>query len=403
VTRRLKIALLHYTAPPIPGGVEAILGEHARLLRQAGHDVRVVSGRGDGDLVPEVDSRHPAVQALFEALGRGEVDAAAYDELVGTLMDKLGALLGDRDVIAVHNVMTMPFNLPLASALVNLRKPLVAWTHDMAWLNPRYIDYQREGWPYELMRRPQPGTRYVAISDVRRQELASLFGVREASLALVPNGLDVDAFLGVSPKTRQLLDRAGLSLGNPLLLVPLRVTPRKRLELAIEAAALALKRHPDVRLCVSGPLGPHSAANRDYWATLAAQRAGLGVDGVAVFLHEFAGEDGEHPVTASTIAELYRLADVVVMPSESEGFGLPVIEAALTRTPVVCADIPVLREAGGGSLHVFPPGGGASEIAAAIESALAEPHVRDRRRVLAMNSWSALLGKIEATLVPASG
>jgi glycosyltransferase involved in cell wall biosynthesis len=403
VTSRLRVALLHYTAPPIPGGVEAILGEHARLLRDAGHNVRVVSGRGDGDLVPEVDSRHPAVQALYEALGRGEVDAGAYDELTGRLMDKLGALLGDRDVIVAHNVMTMPFNLPLASALVNLRKPLVAWTHDVAWVNPRYAEYQREGWPYELMRRPQPGTHYVAISDVRRQQLTSLFGLSAKSISLVPNGLDADAFLGVSPQTRELLDRAGLSAANPFLLVPLRITPRKRLELAVEAAALVRSRHPDVRICISGPLGPHSAANRDYWAALAAQRAASGLDGVVVFLHEFAGEDGAHPVTASMIAELYRLADAVVMPSESEGFGLPVIEAALARTPVVCADIRVLREAGGGSLHTFPAGGGAPEIADAIEAALDEPHVRDRRRVLAMNSWAALLGKIEATLVPPVG
>ncbi len=403
MTRRLRVALLHYTTPPIPGGVEAILGEHARLLREAGHDVRVVSGRGDGDLVPEVDSRHPAVQALYEALGRGQVDAGAYDELTGTLMNKLGALLGDRDVIVAHNVLTMPFNLPLASALVNLRKPLVAWTHDIAWLNPRYRDYQREGWPYDLMRRPQPSTHYVAISDVRRQELAPLLGIPEEEVRLVPNGLDVDTFLGVSAETRKLLDRAGLRAADPFLLVPLRVTPRKRLELAVEAAALTHLRYPNVRLCVSGPLGPHSAANRDYWAALAAQRAGLGLDEVAVFLHEFAGEDGEHPVTSSTISELYRLADVVVMPSESEGFGLPVIEAALTRTPVVCADIPVLREAGGASLHLFPPGGGAAELAAAIEAALAEPHVSDRRRVLAMNSWSALLRTIEATLVPTHG
>ena len=40
------VALLHYTAPPVVGGVEQVLGQHARLLAEAGHAVRVVAGRG---------------------------------------------------------------------------------------------------------------------------------------------------------------------------------------------------------------------------------------------------------------------------------------------------------------------------------------------------------------------
>lgn len=393
---------MHYTAPPVTGGVEAILGEHARLLRAAGHDVRVVCGRGEGVEVPEADSRHPEVQALAEGLERGEFDEAAFGRLRDRLAAALTPVLDDRDVVVAHNVLTMPFNLPLAAALAALGRPVVAWTHDIAWLNPRYAGYQRDGFPYELMRRPQPGVRYVAISEVRRRELASLLGAGESSIPLIPNGVDSDAFLGISAATRALVDRAGLSGADPLLLVPLRLTPRKRLELAIEATALLRERHPGLQLCVSGPLGPHSAANLEYWERLAAQRARLGLDGAVVFLHELAEPGAPHPVSARAIAELYRLADAVVMPSESEGFGLPVIEAALARAPMVCADIPVLREAGGGSLHLFPPGGGAPELASAVEAALAEPLARDRRRVLQRSSWRALLPEIEAVLEAAA-
>jgi hypothetical protein len=60
--RRARLALLHYTAAPVTGGVEAIMATHARLLREAGHDVRVIAGRGDAELVPEADSRHPEVE-----------------------------------------------------------------------------------------------------------------------------------------------------------------------------------------------------------------------------------------------------------------------------------------------------------------------------------------------------
>ena len=43
----MNVALLHYSAPPIVGGVESVLAHHARLLSEAGHNVRVIAGRGE--------------------------------------------------------------------------------------------------------------------------------------------------------------------------------------------------------------------------------------------------------------------------------------------------------------------------------------------------------------------
>ena len=379
------------------GGVEAILGEHARLLRAAGHDVVIVTGRGDGTVIPEIDSRHPEVEALCAALGRGEPAEPAFGTLRDRLRRLLEPVLADRDVVVAHNILTMPFNLPLAAALLELGR-VVAWTHDLAWINPRYADWRRPGRPYDLMHEAQPGARYVAISEVRRAELAEL-GIAAETVA---NGIDEDRFLGVSPATRELLERAGAAEADPLVLVPLRVTRRKRLELAIEAAAPLLARHPGLRVVVSGPLGPHSADNLDYWESLFRQRTALGLDGVVQFLHE-QGRRDEHPVSPAAIAELFRLADVVLMPSESEGFGLPVIEAALARVPMVCADLPVLREAGGEHLHLFPVDGGAAAVADAVEAALADPLVSDRRAVRRRSTWRALLPRIEAILEGAVG
>lgn len=394
---------MHYTAAPVTGGVESVLAMHARLLRGAGHDVLVIAGRGDAELVPEVDSRHPEVEAVARRLAGGDEAAAEFQGLRSRLGERLRPLLAGRDVVVAHNVLTMPFNLPLAAALLDAGRPLVAWTHDLAWVNPRYAEYRRAGWPWSLLRAAQPGVRYVAVSRLRQVELAGLMGLSPAAVPVVPNGVDPVAFWGLGRRARELAARAGLDAADPLVLVPVRITRRKRLELALEAAACLLPGHCALRLVVSGPLGPHSADNLGYAAELRQHRARLGLDGVVGFLHELAGPDDEHPVDDRTMAELYRMADLVLLPSESEGFGLPVLEAGLARAPLVCADIPVLREVASDEAWTFPPGSDGRAVAAVVEQALESRPARFRRRVLREYGWPSVLERIERVLEAAHG
>ena len=396
--RLARVALIHYTAPPVTGGVEAILAVHAGLLREAGHDVLVVAGRGDAVVVPEVDSRHPEVEAVARRLAQGEDCGPEFERLRDRLAGRLRPLLADRDVVIAHNVLTMPFNLPLAVALVEAGRPLIAWTHDLAWANPRYIEFRRAGWPWSLLHEAQPGVRYVAVSRLRRDEVVQVLRLPPDEVPVVPNGVDPAAFWGLGPAARELARRADLAGADPLVLVPVRVTRRKRVELAVEAAACLRPAHPGLRLVVSGPLGPHSADNVAYAEDLMRQRAGLRLHGVVYFLHEFVGPGGEHPVDERTIAELYRMADVVLLPSESEGFGLPVLEAGLSRAPMVCADITVLREVAGRDAWTFAAGSGGEAVAAAVERALASRAARFRRRVLNDYGWPAVLDRIQRVI-----
>lgn len=398
----MRLALLHYTAAPVTGGVELIMATHARLLRERGHDVCVIAGRGDAVLVPELDSRHPRVEAVADRLAAGDAAEAEF----GALRERLGAclrpLLADRELVVAHNVLTMPFNLPLAAALGDLDLPVLAWTHDVAWINPRYAGYQRPGWPWSILREPQPRASYVAISETRGREVAEVLGLPPGEVPVVPDGVAPETFLGVGASTRELARRAGLEDADPLLLVPVRITPRKRLELAVEVAGVLRARHPRLRLVVSGPLGPHSPANVDYAARLRELRARLGLGDVVKFLFELAA-NGEHPVDDRGIAELYRLADLVLLPSESEGFGLPVLEAALARVPMVCADIPVLREVSGGLAWLYAAGSGADVVAATVGRALASRPVRLRRRAVTEYRWPVVLEHMERVIDAAAG
>src|SRR5512138_98849 len=146
---RPSVAIIHYTAPPIVGGVEAVMGEHARMLLDAGYAVRIIVGRGGTDglpeavdvrLIPEIDSEYPENQEVAAALDRGVVPNE-FRTLRDRIESRLAEALEGIDVVIVHNVMTMHFNLPLTAALNRLldagRMPrTIVWTHDGSWEDP---------------------------------------------------------------------------------------------------------------------------------------------------------------------------------------------------------------------------------------------------------------------------
>ena len=369
------------------GGVEAIVESHRRVLAGAGYPVRVVAGRGDCEVVPELDSRHPEVEALTQRLAAGEATREEFDRLAGRIGEQLRPLLAEVDLVVAHNVLTMHFNLPLSAAVGDGRRVL-AWTHDLAWTNARYAAFHRPGFPYDLLHQQRPGVRYTAISNRVRDQLAETYGVAAET---VPNGIDRTALLRLRRSTLELLRPAGVLDAAPLILVPFRVTRRKRIELAIETVALLARRLPGLQLVVTGPLGPHSADNSLYWEELVALRRARGLEGRVVFLREL-GEP--HPVDGEMIGELYQLASAVLLTSESEGFGLPVLEAGLTRVPVVCSDLDVFREVAGEAAWTFAPDADASAVAAVLSEALMSPQAR-LQATAAGYDWSRTLPRIE--------
>jgi glycosyltransferase involved in cell wall biosynthesis len=138
---------------------------------------------------------------------------------------------------------------------------------------------------------------------------------------------------------------------------------------------------------VTGPVDPHREAGHDYLARLLTLRSRLSLDDVAWFL---ATEPSGVPSDA-VVNDLYRLSDVLFMPSRDEGFGLPILEAAVHRLPIVCADLPPLRDlAGEAALYAGPdddPTVSAKRILAHIE---ANRSTRLARRVRSEYSWDAV-------------
>lgn len=376
----MDIALLHYSAPPIVGGVENVLAQHARLIQQAGHTVRILAARGGPASggpqpgipftpLPLIDSRHPRVLAVKTDLDRGHIPAD-FEPLVADIQRDLHTALRGVDLLIAHNVCSLNKNLALTAAIQRHaqqgaqqpdRPRLILWHHDLAWTTPRYRAELHDGYPWDLLRTDW-GARHVVVSALRQRELADLLHIPLDSITIVPNGVDVAAFYKLEAITRDLIDQLNLLTAAPILLLPVRITPRKNIEQAIRVLAELRRDLPAARLIITGPLGPHNAANARYFAALTDLRAQLNQSDAVHFLAELI--DGYLP--DAVIADFYRLADALFMPSREEGFGIPVIEAAFSHLPVFCADIEPLHALGGDDITYFSPDADPREVAALL-------------------------------------
>jgi NAD(P)-dependent dehydrogenase (short-subunit alcohol dehydrogenase family) len=193
----VRVAIAHFTAPPVAGGAETIIRQHALLLANHGHDVTIVAGRGrplalpsggvvedsnasnqgsiDLRRIPLLAATQPTQRRIAATLSTGVVPAD-FEAVSGAIRSHLGPVLRSQDVVLVHNAFTLHFNAPLTAALASLAGDsfegrIVAWTHDVAAINPLYAAELHPGYPWSLFREPQPGVRYVTISKTRRDEL----------------------------------------------------------------------------------------------------------------------------------------------------------------------------------------------------------------------------------------
>jgi glycosyltransferase involved in cell wall biosynthesis len=369
----MNIALLHYSVPPIVGGVESVIAHHAHQMSLDGHSVRLIAARGDSVEegipmieLPHADSRHERMLQVKIELDRGGV-SRDFEVIRDKLAFELQSALTGVDVVIAHNVCSLNKNLALTAALHQLhtsnRLPrLMLWHHDLAWTTSRYQHELHDGYPWDLLRTDWGDTTHVVVSELRRQELADLMQIDPDSIHVIPNGVDAQRFFKFEPQTQVLLEQTKLLDAAPILLLPVRLTPRKNIELALHTLAALKKRFPDAALVVTGPLGPHNANNVNYFESLASLRGQLGLNGSVHFLAEL--DDSFLP--DEVIADFFRVADALFFPSREEGFGIPLIEAAFSHLPAFCADIPPLRELGLDDAFFFSPDADPAKVAGSI-------------------------------------
>jgi glycogen(starch) synthase len=325
-----RCLMLSWEYPPvIEGGLARHVTKLSEFLPACGVEVHVLT-RSDGGGAAEEEEIADGVIVHRVAQPRRPDELAPFVTWVERMNADLLARaveLGDRhrfDIVHGHDWLVAVAGDHLARRFAT---PLVMTIHateygrHQGWVteHPQSHIHAIERW---IVARAE---RVIACSHYMRGHLADVFDRDESDIVVIPNGID--------PRDlRHVKDLASLrgTFAQPqerLLLLVGRLVYEKGFQLALAALPGLIERVPNLRFLVAGS-GPHEAALR-------AQADALGVSQRGTFVG-WIGDDLLH--------SLYRIADLCVVPSIYEPFGLVALEAMACGCPCIVADTGGLRE-----------------------------------------------------------
>lgn len=332
--RRLAVLSLHTSPLAQPGqgdsgGMNVYVRELVSSLAQAGVEADVFVRRWD-HASPEIVDIEPGFRVIHVDAGPVDLAKEHLPDVVGLFADGVrGRLERVGDVNALHA------NYWLSGVAGHRLKhelglPLVSTFHTLARVKAETGDPEPE-------RRVRAETEVIGCSDAilascvaEADQLVQLYGADPARVEIVAPGVD-HAFFSPGDRlgARFALRHLGLGAG-PVLLFVGRIQPLKGLDVAIRALA-ALDRRDATLVVVGGASGPAGDAEVLRVRKLVAE---LGVADRVRFVD---------PQPHHLLSTYYRAADVCLVPSRSESFGLVALEAAACGTPVVAAAVGGLR------------------------------------------------------------
>ena len=310
------------------GGMNVYVRSLASALARAGVDCDILA-RAERPGAPTVVSLEPGVRVVhLDAGPRRPVPKAEllghHDELVDAAAGWLGGV-GRADVLHA--------NYWVSGAVAHTLKhrlglPMVTTFHTLAHAK------QDAGIHDDPPERAETETAIVRCADgvivstgEERDLLVERYDAVPDRIEVIPPGVDHSVF---TPGDAGRIRRQWRVGDDPVLLVVGRIQPLKGIDLAVRS--LAALDHPRAQLVVVG--GPSGTEGSAELARLRALVTELGLDGRVRF---------EPPRAHAELAAYYRAADVVLVPSRTESFGLVALEAAACGTPVVATAVGGLR------------------------------------------------------------
>ena len=330
-------------------GVSLEIEKWAEILGRLDHSCYYIAGECDRPsaasvVIPEMHFKHPEIDAINER----SFDRNERDETLGssirTLAARIKSQLGDAlrthkiDLVIAENCLTIPMNIPLGLALVELVMdsglPCIAHHHDFVWERERYFVSSVEDYLMAAFPPPLSVIQHIAINRQASREFSRRTGL---SCRVIPNVMDFETPPPESDEAATDLRQAlGIEEDGIMFLQPTRLVPRKGIEHAIEL--LHTLQLPGSKLVIShasGDEGDRYALRIERYARM------LGVD--VVFADRWFDSNGEGDGRRFTLEDAYRAADFVTYPSTYEGFGNAFLEAIYFKKPLLCNRYAIYR------------------------------------------------------------
>ncbi|HEV7206880.1 MAG TPA: glycosyltransferase family 4 protein [Jatrophihabitans sp.] len=378
----MRVLMLSWEYPPlVVGGLGRHVEALARALAAAGHDVRVVCRGESAGVVEEVRDGVRVVRAAVDPIDIGfTIESLLAWSQAGEhalVRAALPLLPGWRpDVVHAHDWLVAQAGITLSEVA---GAPLVATLHATE-------AGRHQGWlPEPLNRAIHSVERWLAsradavitCSQTMRAEVASL-GLAPSSVAVVPNGIEPARWRPTARERREA--RTRFAGEGPVLAFAGRLVHEKGVQTLLHAVRPLRETCPQLRLAIAGT-GGHEAELR---AIARRQRIARAVDWLGF-------------VPETELPAVLAAADVVVVPSFYEPFGIVALEAAAVATPLVVAETGGLRDlVDAGLVAGSFPAGDVDALATAVGKVLADPATAERdaarsaRTVRRRFGWTAV-------------
>lgn len=307
------------------GGMNVYIREFVSSLTQASVQCDVFVRHWDSSIEPIIEVE-PGFRVIHVPAGPPDLPKEALGGVVDEFTEWMTEWLAHSPVDVLHA------NYWLSGVVGQRLKheldlPLVTTFHTLARVKAEMGDSEPQS-------RIDAESRVVSCSDVlianadqERGQLIDLYGAESDRVRIVHPGVDRAFF---SPGSVHGARNAISYSGGPLMLFVGRIQPLKGVDIAVRA--LAHSSHDTANLMIVG-----GASGRQGETEVARLRAMIDELGVGERVHFV------DPQPHYALSTYYRAADVVVMPSRSESFGLVALEAAACGIPVVAASVGGLR------------------------------------------------------------
>ncbi|GLY27503.1 D-inositol-3-phosphate glycosyltransferase [Kineosporia sp. NBRC 101731] len=380
-----RVAMLSVHTSPLEqpgtgdaGGLNVYVVETAKRLAQRGTEVEIFTRATSGDLPPSTELM-PGV--LVRNIVAGPYDGLAKDDLPGQLCAFSAGVLrtearlaaGWYDLIHSHYWLSGQVGW-LAAERWNV--PLLHTMHTMAKVKNLSLAGADKPEPAGRVIGEEQvvaaADRLIANTDLEARDLIGLYDADPELVTVIPPGVDLDVFSPTAGGGQAgARARLGLAQGADVVLFVGRIQPLKAPDVLLRAIAELVTQNPARRAnLVVAVLGGPSGSGLERPEELQKLAVELGIGDLVAF---------HPPADRPVLADWYRAADLLAMPSYSESFGLVAVEAQACGTPVVAARVGGLASAvRDGRTGLLITGHEPVRWARALDDLLRAPHVRQR-------------------------